>query len=97
MSLYRNAKSFFEGDEKKFMKEELEKQLDEPVTQYIQSQKKVLILTFEQNLKSHFQIITLQLLNEVEDFYESSLLALNQTLQIEELEKTYQYLNQQSI
>lgn len=97
MSLYRNAKSFFEADEKTLMKEELEKQLNEPVTKYIQSQKKLLILSFEQNLQSHFEHITHQLLNEVEDFYESSLLALNQMLQIDELEKIYETLKQQSI
>jgi predicted GTPase len=85
LSLYKNAKSFFERDEKRFMKEEIEKQLQQPIDEYLATQKQQLLSTYEGQYKAMIEELAASLTRQVDDHFAGLYTALTEALDIEQL------------
>lgn len=87
LSLYKNAKSFFERDEKRWMKEEIEKQLQQPVDEYLAAQKQHLLSAYEGQYKAAVDELAAFLIRQVDDYFAGLQTALTDTLDIEQLRR----------
>lgn len=88
LSLFKNPKSFFEKNEKKIMSDELEKLLQEPTGEYLQTENERLKDHYIQELnKSHQQQIE-DLVQQINEYYEGILMALSDDFAIEPVKKS---------
>jgi hypothetical protein len=87
LSLYKNAKAFFERDEKRLMKEEIEKQLQQPVDEYLAAQKQHLLSAYEGQYKAVIGELATFLIRQVDDYFAGLQTALTDTLDIEQLRR----------
>lgn len=76
LSLYKNAKSFFERDEKRRMKEEIEAALVEPIDAYLAEQKERLVATYAEQYKDAVAALSAALAEQVDSYMEGLLAAL---------------------
>ncbi|MGG6438117.1 dynamin family protein [Saccharococcus caldoxylosilyticus] len=85
LSMYKNAKSFFERDEKRLMKEEIEKQLQQPIDEYLAAQKQQLLSAYEGQYKAVIEELVALLTHQVDDHFAGLYTALTDALDIEQL------------
>ncbi|MBV7508010.1 dynamin family protein [Bacillus sp. sid0103] len=92
MSFFKNPKTFFEKNEKKFMSDELYQVLNIPAEEYLAAEAKRLNTHYSAEIAKEFKHL-LELMNEqVIDFYLSHLSALDGGISIEFLKKIQEQL-----
>ncbi|MGP3561143.1 dynamin family protein [Geobacillus sp. BK01] len=79
LSLYKNAKSFFERDEKRRMKEEIEAALVEPVDRYLAEQKERLISAYAKQYETAVAALADALADQVDGYMDGLMAALAET------------------
>lgn len=82
---FKNPKSFFEKNEKRFMQEALNEALQQPAEQYLGKEKDRLKSIYGQHLESGFQGLIKQLLEDTAEYYEGMYAALSNDRQIDQL------------
>jgi predicted GTPase len=86
LSFYKNAKSFFERDEKRWMREELEKQLQEPVSDYLQKNKEFLLRVYLERYVHAINKLNEHLQQQCADYFAGLTSALTEPVNIEHLQ-----------
>ncbi|WP_031409809.1 dynamin family protein [Geobacillus vulcani] len=76
LSLYKNAKSFFERDEKRRMKEEIETALMEPVDQYLAEQKERIVSAYSEQYETAVAALAAALADQVDSYMDGLMAAL---------------------
>lgn len=93
LSYFKNPRSFFEKNEKKFMSEELLKVLQTPADLFLESEKVRLNAYYLQILKVASDELIDQIINQTEDYYQSLLATLDGDFPIEILKGIGQNLD----
>ncbi|WP_423798906.1 dynamin family protein [Neobacillus sp. SAB-20_R2A] len=75
-SYFKNPRSFFEKNEKKWMSDELNQVLNGPADDYLQNQGSRLKDHYARNLNNEFKLLLAQMKDQTDDFYLSLLAAL---------------------
>ncbi|WP_282935588.1 dynamin family protein [Paenibacillus sp. RC67] len=83
---YKNAKHFFEGDGKQKLRTELETKLNDPLTVYAQQQADQLELVYRQQLQAWYLDLSVRLQQELREYADGQLAALEMQIDIEELQ-----------
>ncbi|WP_044748273.1 dynamin family protein [Bacillus alveayuensis] len=86
LSFYKNAKSFFERDEKRWMREELEKQLQEPVSNYLQENKEFLLRVYLEQYVHAVNRLNEHLEQQCVNYFVGLISALTEPMDIERLQ-----------
>ncbi|MEH6992402.1 dynamin family protein [Neobacillus drentensis] len=94
LSYFKNPKSFFEKNEKKFMSDELNTVLNGPADDYLKSEGENLAVFYSQILTGQFEELITQIEEQADDFYLSLLTALDGGVSIEKLLEVYQKLEE---
>lgn len=89
LALYKNAKSFFEKDEKRLMKEELERQLHEPVKAYITEQKQRLLVHYKEQWNIMIEQLHHHMREQLNEHFTGLSAALTAQASIDELQHIY--------
>ncbi|MDQ0272063.1 dynamin family protein [Cytobacillus purgationiresistens] len=95
MSHFKNPKSFFEKNERKYLADELENALQVPADDYLQKSNQQLKDYYEGMLKQEDERLIASLSNQVEEYYEGMMAALTadfsvaQLIEIENRLKSY--------
>ncbi|MCX8046843.1 dynamin family protein [Anoxybacillus gonensis] len=89
LSLYKNAKSFFEKDEKRLMKEELEKQLHEPIAAYVAEQKQRLLAHYTKQWNIIIEQLHCHMREQLNEHFTGLFAALTAKAPIDELQHIY--------
>ncbi|EMT46592.1 dynamin family protein [Anoxybacillus flavithermus] len=89
LTLYKNAKSFFEKDEKRYMKEELEKQLREPIAAYIDEQKQRLVAHYSTQWTTAMNRLHRHMREQMNEHFKGLVAALTAQAPIDELQHIY--------
>ncbi|MBB6282361.1 dynamin family protein [Geobacillus subterraneus] len=87
LSLYKNAKSFFERDEKRRMKEEIEAALVEPVDRYLAEQKERLVSAYAKQYEAAAAALAAALADQVDSYMDGFMAALAETADSEALSR----------
>ncbi|MFC0297229.1 dynamin family protein [Geobacillus jurassicus] len=87
LALYKNAKSFFERDEKRRMKEEIEAALVEPVDRYLAEQKERLVAAYAEQYSAAVAALSAALAEQVDSYTDGLLAALAETADHEALSR----------
>jgi GTPase Era involved in 16S rRNA processing len=85
MSYFKNPKSFFEKNEKRFMSDELQHVLTNPTEEYLKIEQDRINAVYNQMLKKEFSRLIGQMGTQVNDYYVSLLSALDGDVSIEHL------------
>ncbi|WP_027409178.1 dynamin family protein [Anoxybacteroides tepidamans] len=85
LSLYKNAKSFFERDEKRLMKEEIEKQLQQPISDYLSENEKRLFAFYKDEHEKRLKHLAYALQQQTEDYFAGLTTALTEQIDVEHL------------
>ena len=85
LTYFKNPKSFFEKNERRFLGEELDANLQQPADEYLIEGKKRIITHYGEQLEFQFQLLQKHLTEQLEEYYEGALAALSNNLSIEEL------------
>jgi small GTP-binding protein len=93
LSYFKNPRSFFEKNEKKFMSEELLKVLQTPADLYLESEKVRLNAFYSQILKIASEELIDQIIDQTDDYYQSLLATLDGDFPIEILKGIGQKLD----
>ncbi|GAA4861247.1 hypothetical protein GCM10023310_45810 [Paenibacillus vulneris] len=91
---YKNAKHFFEGDGKQKLRTELEARLNDPLTGYVQRQSDRLELFYQEQLRAWYKDMSAQLQQELTEYAEGQLAALEMQIDIGELHQKLGSLQQ---
>jgi predicted GTPase len=94
LSYFKNPKSFFEKNEKKFMSEELNTVLNGPADDYLKSEGENLAAFYSRILTGQFEGLITQIEEQADDYYLSLLTALDGGVSIEKLQEVYQKLEE---
>lgn len=94
LSYFKNPKSFFEKNEKKFMSDELNTVLNSPADVYLKSEGENLAAFYSRILTGQFEELITQIEEQADDFYLSLLTALDGGVSIEKLQEVYQKLEE---
>jgi small GTP-binding protein len=92
LALYKNAKDFFERDGKVKMREEIEKRLQEPVSEYLQEASGILKSFYQDGLRNVVGQVRDNLSTEMKDYANGIEAALSMRINLEELEQTKKQL-----
>ncbi|WP_338470031.1 dynamin family protein [Niallia sp. XMNu-256] len=92
LSYFRNPKSFFEKNERKYLSDELEKTLQEPADDYLAKGKGQLIEHYGRQLTNVFQEVTGHITVELEEYYQGALASISNDFPIDELKRIQQNL-----
>ncbi|UUZ94480.1 dynamin family protein [Paenibacillus sp. P25] len=92
LGYYKNAKQFFEGDGKQALRQELEGRLNGPMTQFAEAQAAALEAVYAQQLRETYTAVTGKLGQELEELAEGLLQALEEKVNLEELQKRHEKL-----
>lgn len=87
LSLYKNAKSFFERDEKRRMKEEIEAALAEPVGRYLAEQKERLLDAYAGQYEAAIAALSAALADQVDSYMDGLMAALAEAADHEALSR----------
>ena len=85
LSYFKNPKSFFEKNERRFLSEELEGNLQQPADEYLKEEKERIIRHYGEQLEVQFHLLQKYLTEQLEEYYEGTLAALSNVLSIDEL------------
>ena len=92
LSYFKNPKSFFEKNERKYLGDEIETVLQDPADQYLANGKAQLIQHYHVQLESVFQDLLKHLKDEMEEYYQGALASISNQFPIDELKKIHQNL-----
>ena len=92
LSYFKNPKSFFEKNERKYLGDEIETVLQDPADQYLANGKAQLIQHYHVQLESVFQDLLKHLKDEIEEYYQGALASISNQFPIDELKKIHQNL-----
>jgi len=87
LSYFKNPKSFFEKNERKYLGDEIETVLQDPADQYLAKGKAQLIQHYHVQLESVFQDLLKHLKDEMEEYYQGALASISNQFPIDELKK----------
>ncbi|GGJ65806.1 GTPase Era involved in 16S rRNA processing [Anoxybacillus voinovskiensis] len=82
LSLYKNAKSFFERDEKRLMKEEIEKQLQQPINEYVSENEQLLLSIYTAQYEQGIRYLAHSLQQQIDDYFAGLLTALTTIIDV---------------
>ena len=85
LSYFKNPKSFFENNERRFLSEELDANLQQPADEYLMEGKERIITHYGEQLEFQFQLLQKHLTEQLEEYYEGTLATLSNVLSIDEL------------
>lgn len=85
LALYKNAKSFFERDEKRFMKEEIEKQLQQPISEYVSENEQHLFSFYTTEYEKQIKHLIDSLQEQIDEYFAGLVTALTERMDIERL------------
>jgi hypothetical protein len=85
LSMYKNAKSFFERDEKRYMKEEIEKQIQQPIDDYAARQEQHMFQFYKEQYEAAVKEFIAFLANQVDDYFSGLQATLRAEVDIEQL------------
>ena len=85
LSYFKNPKSFFENNEKRFMREDLENSLQQPADGYLEKENNRLKLIYVDHLNKEIQELISLLCEETEEYYEGMYAALRNEIPVEQL------------
>uniref|UniRef100_A0A7U4DKM6 Dynamin family protein n=1 Tax=Geobacillus sp. (strain Y4.1MC1) TaxID=581103 RepID=A0A7U4DKM6_GEOS0 len=85
LSMYKNAKSFFERDEKRYMKEEMEKQIQGPIGDYVAEQEQRLFQFYKEQYAAAMKQLTSFLLQQIDDYFSGLQATLSAEVDVEQL------------
>ncbi|TVY11707.1 hypothetical protein FPZ49_02885 [Paenibacillus cremeus] len=91
---FKNAKQFFEGDGKLQLRKELEGKLNQPMTQFAESQAAALVEAYAGQLKSVYQLLSEHMRQALEEHVEGLLSALEMKVDLNELQAKHARLVQ---
>ena len=83
---YKSAKHFFEGDGKQKLRTELEAKINDPLTLYVQQQSDRLELVYREQLQAWYQELSERLQQELREYADGQLAALEMQIDIGELQ-----------
>ena len=87
LSYFKNPKSFFEKNEKRYMAEELELALNEPADRYLSSENSRLKAHYSRMLEAEMIQLLQFLAEQTEEYYSGLTAALGEVLNIEQLKE----------
>jgi GTPase Era involved in 16S rRNA processing len=87
LSMYKNAKSFFERDEKRYMKEEIKKQIQQPINDYAAEQQQRMFQFYQEQYEAAFKEFISFLINQIDDYFSGLQATLKAEVDIEQLRK----------
>lgn len=93
LSIYKNAKSFFEKNEKRFMSEELENQLQQPIASYLNDNQLTLTQFYQDEFKLIISALTTHIDEQINLFYDGMMAALQNKTDIDEMEQIIEQLS----
>jgi hypothetical protein len=85
LTYFKNPKSFFEKNERRFLGEELDANLQQPADEYLIEGKERIKRHYGEQLEFQFQRLQKHLTEQVEEYYEGALATLTNALSIDEL------------
>ncbi|QPA32728.1 dynamin family protein [Thermaerobacillus caldiproteolyticus] len=85
LSLYKNAKSFFERDEKRLMKEEIEKQLQQPINEYVAEHEQRLFAFYKEEYEKAIARLSAFIEQQVDDYFAGLMTTLTERVDMERL------------
>jgi hypothetical protein len=85
LTYFKNPKSFFEKNERRFLGEELDANLQQPADEYLIEGKERIKRHYGEQLEFQFQRLQKHLTEQVEEYYEGALATLTNVLSIDEL------------
>ena len=85
LSYFKTPKSFFEKNERKFLSEELEVNLQEPADEYLIKGKERIKLHYGEQVESKFLKLQKHLIEQAEEYYEGAIATLSNVISIDEL------------
>ena len=94
LSMFKNAKAFFEKNEKRFMSEQIETTLEGPVSLYLEQNASLLETTYLKQFSEAVENLKGKVGLEVEEYYEGILQALTEQVDMRSLEEKQVKLEQ---
>jgi GTPase Era involved in 16S rRNA processing len=85
LSMYKNAKSFFERDEKRYMKEEIEKQIQQPIDDYAARQEQRMFQFYKEQYEAAVKKFISFLASQVDDYFSGLQATLRAEVDVEQL------------
>ena len=85
LTYFKNPKSFFEKNERRFLSEELDANLQQPADEYLMEGKERIKRHYGEQLEFQFQLLQKHLTEQLEEYYEGALATLSNILSIEDL------------
>lgn len=85
LNTFKNPKSFFENNEKKFMMTSLEEILQQPADQYLEKGNQSLKSYYIEHLNREIDLLINELCDEMEEYYEGMYAALRNEIPVEQL------------
>nr|WP_285517409.1 dynamin family protein [Thermolongibacillus altinsuensis] len=92
LSFYKNAKSFFEKDEKRWMKEEIERQLQQPVSNYLRENHKRMVEHYTKQWLHVMKQLHKNMKEQINEHFAGLTAALTEQMPIKELENAYEMI-----
>ncbi|MBS2771771.1 dynamin family protein [Anoxybacillus rupiensis] len=93
LSLYKNAKAFFERDEKRLMREEIEKQLQQPIHEYVSENEARLFAFYQEEHEKRIHHLLYALQQQMDDYFAGLMTALTEQVDVEHLGKVEEQLS----
>ena len=87
LSIFKNAKSFFEKNDKKYVMQELENNLQAPISAYLEQNKLYLQDVYLKDFSKAVDALKERVLQEINEYFEGSILALSENVDVDALEK----------
>lgn len=86
MSYFKNAKSFFEKNEKVLMQEEMQEVLDGPMDSYVQEEEEMITVYYKKEWEKIWQTTKKELQEDVTKYYEGIVAALSEQIDVSSYE-----------
>ncbi|MBO8172870.1 MAG: dynamin family protein [Bacillaceae bacterium] len=92
LSLFKNPRDFFEKGGKDKLRDRLEKELEEPVSTYLQEEGERVRQEYEELFRQQMDMMKNELQDQLEQYYEGVLAALSDEIDTESLEKSLEHI-----
>ncbi|MDM5154194.1 dynamin family protein [Bacillus sp. DX1.1] len=95
LSYFKNEKSFFEKDDKVSMQEAVKETLEPFVSEYVTDEESLFIHHYKQEWETKWELLQAAMRQDVEQYYESVLFALAETIDISLYEQSEEQLQKE--
>jgi GTPase Era involved in 16S rRNA processing len=85
LSYYKNSKSFFEHDQKRLTREELQKQLQDPVTDYLKENEQHLLHAYQEQYRKAIRMLHHHLEEQSDEYFAGLISALTEPVNVDHL------------